>query len=347
MKTTEQTSRSTFANARMLGEGGFTTPQGNLVQTIYVALAGKLPPEALSLAKASEPRFDLRTAESVRLSRPGVFRETGEVLVKDEQEGRARTSTRETTEGPTGATTQMDRRVRAVNSGLRLCHAKLSVSGTIRAERTQNATSALTFGKDWLIYCTSLWPEAGEEGAWRCTFPENYTSVARIHRPTQFAQALGLGVCEHIGATGKPAPVTGAFHGFKTFEMHRTPQIVLHGPVLYVDDPYRCIAEAKNALARAVFFNQLGELRDRSFENQRYRASGLNLVVAAIVLWNTAYLERVVQALRDAGNADDSLLPHLSPLGWEHINLTGNYSWQQNKQVEQGNFRPLPSLNQP
>src|SRR5665213_1277058 len=50
--------------------------------------------------------------------------------------------------------------------------------------------------------------------------------------------------------------------------------------------------EAKNALARAVFFNRLGELRDRRFENQRYRASGLNLVVAVIVLWNTTYLER-------------------------------------------------------
>ena len=105
--------------------------------------------------------------------------------------------------------------------------------------------------------------------------------------------------------------------------------------------------EAKNALARAVFFNRLGELRDRSFENQRYRTSGLNLVVAAIVLWNTAYLERVVQALRDTGNTDDSLLPHLSPLGWEHINLTGDYSWQQNKQVKQGNFRPLPPLTRP
>jgi TnpA family transposase len=46
--------------------------------------------------------------------------------------------------------------------------------------------------------------------------------------------------------------------------------------------------EARNALARAVFFNRLGELRDRTYENQRYRASGLNLVVAAIVLWNTA-----------------------------------------------------------
>ncbi|MDI4552785.1 Tn3 family transposase, partial [Escherichia coli] len=42
----------------------------------------------------------------------------------------------------------------------------------------------------------------------------------------------------------------------------------------------------------AVFFNRLGEIRDRSFEQQRYRASGLNLVTAAIVLWNTVYLER-------------------------------------------------------
>ena len=76
------------------------------------------------------------------------------------------------------------------------------------------------------------------------------TSVARIHRPAQFAQALGLGVCEHIGATGKPGPVTGAFKGFKTFEVHRTPQIVAHGPVLYVDDPYRCIDEAEAGWAK-------------------------------------------------------------------------------------------------
>src|ERR1700730_266380 len=72
--------------------------------------------------------------------------------------------------------------------------------------------------------------------------------------------------------------------------------------------------EAKNALARAVFFNRLGELRDRTFENQRYRASGLNLVVAAIVLWNTVYLKRAIGALREDGRSiDDSLLSHLSP----------------------------------
>ena len=105
--------------------------------------------------------------------------------------------------------------------------------------------------------------------------------------------------------------------------------------------------EAKNALARAVFLNRLGEMRDRSFENQRYRASGLNLVVAAIVLWNTVYLERAVQALRDSGkDVDDSLLPHLSPLGWEHINLTGDYIWHQSKVVEQGKFRPLRKVDE-
>ena len=47
--------------------------------------------------------------------------------------------------------------------------------------------------------------------------------------------------------------------------------------------------EARNALARAVFLCCLGEIRDRSFEQQRYRASGLTLVTAAIALWNTVY----------------------------------------------------------
>jgi TnpA family transposase len=100
--------------------------------------------------------------------------------------------------------------------------------------------------------------------------------------------------------------------------------------------------EARNALARAVFFNRLGEIRDRSFEQQRYRASGLNLVTAAIVLWNTVYMERAIEKLRELDKPiDDSLLQYLSPLGWEHINLTGDYIWRQNRKIEEGQFRPL------
>ena len=59
-------------------------------------------------------------------------------------------------------------------------------------------------------------------------------------------------------------------------------------------------------------------------------------------------MERAVQALRDAGKVvDDTLLPHLSPLGWEHINLTGDYLWLQSRQLEKGKFRPLRALANP
>ncbi|WP_341318414.1 Tn3 family transposase [Paraburkholderia sp. IMGN_8] len=100
--------------------------------------------------------------------------------------------------------------------------------------------------------------------------------------------------------------------------------------------------EARNALARSVFFYRLGEIRDRSFEAQRYRASGLNLVTAAIVLWNAVYLQRAVQAMLARGESiDATLLPYLSPLGWEHINLTGDYVWREDPKTRRGGFRPL------
>ncbi len=86
--------------------------------------------------------------------------------------------------------------------------------------------------------------------------------------------------------------------------------------------------EARNALARAVFLCRLGEIRDRNFEQHRYRASGLTLVTAAIALWNTVYTERSVRA---SSLTEQPVNPaHLPPppLGWEHINLTGDYQWK-------------------
>ena len=100
--------------------------------------------------------------------------------------------------------------------------------------------------------------------------------------------------------------------------------------------------EQQNALRRAVFFNRLGEIRDRSYENQRHRASGLNLLVAAIILWNSVYLQRAVDYLGKHGHHPEPTdLAHLSPLGWEHINLTGDYHWESSPTLGQDQFRPL------
>jgi hypothetical protein len=101
----------------------------------------------------------------------------------------------------------------------------------------------------------------------------------------------------------------------------------------------------RNALARAVFFNRLGELRDRSYEDQQGRASGLALLTAAIGLWNAVYLGRVVAELRMRGEeVPDEYLAHLSPLEWEHITLTGVYRWDLDDPVAVGadGLRPLP-----
>lgn len=64
-------------------------------------------------------------------------------------------------------------------------------------------------------------------------------------------------------------------------------------------------------------------------------------MVAAITLWNTVYLERAAELLGKSQAIDPALLQHVSPLGWEHINLTGDYSWYANKRVAMGGFRPL------
>lgn len=103
--------------------------------------------------------------------------------------------------------------------------------------------------------------------------------------------------------------------------------------------------ESRNALSRAVFSNRAGEIRDRTIEQQRYRASGLNLLTAAIVLWNTVYLDRAVVALQDRQEpTDEALFQYLSPLGWGHIALTGDYFWRSQFKVGQGNFRPLRKM---
>jgi TnpA family transposase len=100
--------------------------------------------------------------------------------------------------------------------------------------------------------------------------------------------------------------------------------------------------EARNALARAIYFCRLGEMRDRSFENQFLRASGLNLLVAAIILWNTKYLDVAYADLRrQCQPINEDLLRHVAPLGWEHIGLTGDYVWSTTDLPAAGSLRPL------
>lgn len=75
--------------------------------------------------------------------------------------------------------------------------------------------------------------------------------------------------------------------------------------------------EARNALARAVFFNRLGNFLTKALKGSVIEQVALNLLTAAIVLWNTVYIERAVNTLRTSGyEINDEHLQYLSPLGW-------------------------------
>ena len=100
--------------------------------------------------------------------------------------------------------------------------------------------------------------------------------------------------------------------------------------------------EARNALARAVCFHRLGRLRDRAVDAQQYRASELAVVTAAIALWNTVHLGRARDDLHLGGEViADALLADLAPVGWQHINLTGDYLWDSDSGLGPDGFRPL------
>jgi len=141
----------------------------------------------------------------------------------------------------------------------------------------------------------------------------------RVHQPrlAQLAREAGRTTAQHIA-------------GYERQRRHATlVAITLElGPTLtdqVIDLFERLIgtmfSKAETRHARAF------QADGRAYENQQHRASGLNLLVAAITLWNTRYLNRAIAAMRETEDVPDHLLAHLSPLGWEHINLTGDYVW--------------------
>ena len=87
-------------------------------------------------------------------------------------------------------------------------------------------------------------------------------------------------------------------------------------------------SEQRHALAQVICTFKQGRIADRGQDAQQFRASGLNLVIAAIVYWNSTYLADAVQHLQSQGRpAPDELLAHTSPLTWEHIAFSGDFLW--------------------
>jgi TnpA family transposase len=107
----------------------------------------------------------------------------------------------------------------------------------------------------------------------------------------------------------------------------------LHILQVFHDESYRRMIgfqlnlhESRNGLARRIRHGQHGQLRERYREGMEDQLGALGLVLNATALWNTIYLDKARAQLQAAGRPiPDKILEGLSPLIFEHLNLSGRY----------------------
>lgn len=100
--------------------------------------------------------------------------------------------------------------------------------------------------------------------------------------------------------------------------------------------------EGRHGVARAIFHGQRGELRQRYREGQEDQLGALGLVVNAVVLWNTRYLDAALAQLRASGmTIGPEDVERLSPLLHGHVNVLGRYEFALKESVRRGHLRPL------
>jgi TnpA family transposase len=89
------------------------------------------------------------------------------------------------------------------------------------------------------------------------------------------------------------------------------------------------LQEGRHALARKIFHGRAGQLYQRYQDGMEDQIGALGLVLNALVLFNTRYMDAAVTQLRaDGFNVRDEDVTRLSPFVRHHINMLGRYSFQ-------------------
>lgn len=99
--------------------------------------------------------------------------------------------------------------------------------------------------------------------------------------------------------------------------------------------------EKRHELARKIFHGQRGQVRKHYREGQEDQLGALGLVVNAVCLFNSLYLDESVRSLRAEGEeVADEDLARVSPLAREHVRVLGRYHFTLDESVATGGMRP-------
>jgi hypothetical protein len=92
---------------------------------------------------------------------------------------------------------------------------------------------------------------------------------------------------------------------------------------------------------------QRGELRQGYRQGQEDQLGALGLVINALVVWTTRYLEAAIDQVESSGMlVRDEDVKRLSPLAFRNINLHGRYPFSLPQEVAEGELRPLCDLRE-
>ena len=273
----------------VLNDGILITDGGHLVMTHYVDIGlTKSPQRPLALVKAIDSRYGLEHAARMRLSTPPRFRDFGETLIQDDQEGRAvrQEKTREAPRDTSGITREQERALQALGvNNVTIDH---SEDGTVHTQ-----SEALSFGSSSWIYCTSVLPLPDQRDAWRRSLPATYDHESVIRQPIKLAQALGAMFVDQVGPQAKGGHFT---HHNSIKSLHES-QMVMHGPVWYTVDVYGFLKQFESHRLYGMFRLFV---KDRTYQaQQEYR----------FVLHCETSVEAHTLDLRVSGMLRDSLAP--------------------------------------
>ncbi len=103
--------------------------------------------------------------------------------------------------------------------------------------------------------------------------------------------------------------------------------------------------ECRHSVFRAIYHGKRGEIYKHYKENQEDQLNSLSLVTNSIVIWNTVYIQKAIDLLKEKGETvNDEDVAMLSPLISKHINILGKYSFVLPKAVRDGKLRELNDI---
>ena len=206
-----------------------------------------------TLFKAGRQEHSVAELGTIRISKPVRFRDFGEGLIMDPSETLVSRTvvTSEQINDPDDLAEEQ-----RINAELERCAAAIGQRFTNTTEtirRASTSTRTLTSGKNGWIYCTSVAPSDEEASRrWRASMPDGYDHVDDIHRPREFARALGLVVAEQLGPRCREQVVKNLIDGCKPSNTRFKSQLIVHGPVVYASDPFELASGARSSIERML-----------------------------------------------------------------------------------------------